>query len=555
MAVDVRDLQRRWGELSNERESWMGHWKEISDVLLPRSGRFFLSDRNKGGQRHNTIYDSTGTRALRTLAAGMMSGMTSPARPWFRLTTPDPELNMRTPVKIWLADVSRLMLMVFAKSNTYRALHSTYEELGAFGTSAKVVLPDFKNVIHHYSLTAGEYAIATDYQGNVNTLYRQFEKTVAEVVAQFGYDNCSSTVQQLFNNKSLGSWIALCHAIEPRSDRDPRKRDNKNMAWRSVYYEVGQNDGKVLRESGFENFPGLCSRWATAGGDVYGNGPGMEVLGDIKQLQHEQLRKAQGIDYMTKPPLQAPLNMKDQESDFLPGGISYYDANTASAGVRAAFQVQIDLSHLREDIQDVRERIRSGFYADLFLMLSNIDHTGMTATEVAERHEEKLLMLGPTVERLHNEELGPLVEGTFAEIVKAGLLPPPPEDLHGVDLNVEYISVLAQAQRAVGTNSVDRFVGNLGAIAALKPEVLDKFDADEWADVYSDMLGVEPTLIVSDDKVALIRKQRAAAAQQAQQAAMANSAADTANKLANSPTAGNNMLTDVAGAVATASQL
>lgn len=555
MGVDVRDLQQRWFELDNERASWMPHWQEISQVLLPRSGRFFTSDRNKGERRHNDIYDSTGTRALRTLAAGMMSGMTSPARPWFRLTTPDPELNMRTPVKIWLADVTRLMLMVFAKSNTYRALHSTYEELGAFGTSAKVVLPDFDSVIHHYSLTAGEYAIATDYKGTVNTLYRQFEKTVAEVVAQFGLANCSATVQQLHNNKSYGAWIKLCHAIEPRADRDPRKRDNRNMAWRSVYFEVGQSDRKVLRESGFETFPGLCSRWATAGGDVYGNGPGMEVLGDIKQLQHEQLRKAQGIDYMTKPPLQAPLGMKDQESDFLPGGISYFDATTASAGVRAAFQVQIDLQHLVADIQDVRERIKGGFYADLFLMLSNIDHTGMTATEVAERHEEKLLMLGPTVERLHNEELGPLVEGTFAEIVKAGLLPPPPEDLHGVDLNVEYISVLAQAQRAVGTNSVDRFVGNLGAIAALKPDVLDKFDADEWADVYSDMLGVEPTLIVSDDKVAFIRKQRAQAQAQAQQAALANSAADTANKLGNTPTTGNNMLTDVAGAVATASQI
>lgn len=142
-------LLSRWGQLRNERESWMAHWKEISDYLLPRSGRFFVDDRNRGDKRHNNIYDSTGTRALRVLAAGMMAGMTSPARPWFRLTTSDPQLDESAAVKAWLADVTRLMQMVFAKSNTYRALHSMYEELGAFGTAGTIVLADFNSVIHH----------------------------------------------------------------------------------------------------------------------------------------------------------------------------------------------------------------------------------------------------------------------------------------------------------------------------------------------------------------------------------------------------------------------
>lgn len=553
--ADTRNYDERWEELKNERESWMGHWSDISRFLLPRSGRFFVTDRNKGESRHNNIIDSTGTRALRVLAAGMMSGMTSPARPWFRLATPDPELNMNTPVKMWLSDVSRLMGMVFAKSNTYRALHTTYEELGAFGTGAKIVLSDFSSVIHHYPLTAGEYAIATDYKGNVNTLYREFEKTVAELVAEFGLSNCSAEVQQLYRNNQLGSWIKVRQAIEPRSDRDPRKRDNRNMAWKSVYYEAGRSSQKVLRESGFDQFPALVSRWATSGGDIYGNSPGMEALGDIRQLQHEQMRKGQAIDFKTKPPLQVPVSMKNEDQDWLPGGVSYYDASSPTAGVRSAFEVNLDLSHLLNDIQDVRERIRGSFFADLFLMLSNIDHTGMTATEVAERHEEKLLMLGPTVERLHNEELNPLIEVTFAHMARAGILPPPPVELQGVDLQVEFISVLAQAQRAVGTNSIDRFVGNLGAIAAIKPDVLDKFNSDEWADVYSDMLGVDPSLILADDKVALIRQNRAQQQAMAQQAAMANSAADTAQKLGNTPTSSDSALTDIASAVATANQL
>ena len=538
-------LLSRWGQLKNERESWMSHWKEISDYLLPRSGRFFVDDRNRGEKKHNSIYDSTGTRALRVLAAGMMAGMTSPARPWFRLTTSDPQLDESAAVKAWLADVTRLMQMVFAKSNTYRALHSMYEELGAFGTASTIVLADYTSVIHHYPLTTGEFAMAADHRGQVNTLFREFQMTVAQVVREFGRSNCSPTVQTLFDRGALEQWVTVMQAIEPRADRDLTKRDDRNMAWKSVYFEKAGNEDQILRESGFKEFPALCPRWATSGGDIYGNSPAMEALGDIKQLQHEQLRKAQGIDYKTKPPLQAPTSLKSRDVDTLPGGISFVDAAAPNGGIRSAFDVNIDLSHLLADIQDVRERIKGSFYADLFLMLTNGTNPQMTATEVAERHEEKLLMLGPVLERMHNEILDPLIEMTFSRMVEAGIVPPPPDELQGMELNVEFVSTLAQAQRAIATNSVDRFVGNLGAVAGIKPEVLDKFDADRWADAYADMLGIDPELIVPGEQVALIRKQRAEAAQAQQQAALLNQGADTAQKLGSVDTSKQSALTDV----------
>ena len=538
-------LLSRWGQLRNERESWMAHWKEISDYLLPRSGRFFVDDRNRGDKRHNNIYDSTGTRALRVLAAGMMAGMTSPARPWFRLTTSDPQLDESAAVKAWLADVTRLMQMVFAKSNTYRALHSMYEELGAFGTASTIVLADYTSVIHHYPLTTGEFAMAADHRGQINTLYREFQMTVAQVVREFGRSNCSPTVQTLFDRGALEQWVTVMQAIEPRVDRDLTKRDDRNMAWKSIYFEQGGNEDQILRESGFKEFPALCPRWATSGGDIYGNSPAMEALGDIKQLQHEQLRKAQGIDYKTKPPLQAPTSLKSRDVDTLPGGISFVDAAAPNGGIRSAFEVNIDLSHLLADIQDVRERIKGSFYADLFLMLANGTNPQMTATEVAERHEEKLLMLGPVLERMHNEILDPLIEMTFSRMVEAGIVPPPPDELQGMELNVEFVSMLAQAQRAIATNSVDRFVGNLGAVAGIKPEVLDKFDADRWADAYADILGIDPELIVPGEQVALIRKQRAEAAQAQQQAALLNQGADTAQKLGSVDTSKQSALTDV----------
>ena len=536
-------LMSRWGQLKSERASWWSHWQEVSNYLLARNGRYFSSDRNKGGRRHNNIYDNTGTRALRTLGAGMMAGATSPARPWFRLGTADPELNNHPPVKMWLDDVTRRMMLVFQRSNTYRALHGIYEELGAFGTAASIVLPDYDNVVHHYPVTTGEYAIATDWRGNVCTLYREFEKTVSEVVKEFGYDNCSRGVRSMYDNGNLDGWVQIVHAIEPRADRDIRKKDAANMPWGSYYFEPGGDGDKCLRRSGFSRFPAVVPRWGVVGGDIYGSSPGMEALGDIKQLQHEQLRKAQGIDFMTKPPLQAPTSMKNRDVEMLPGGITFVDG--AGGGIKTAFDVNLNLEHLLVDIQDVRGRIQGSFYADLFLMLANATDTRMTATEVAERHEEKLLMLGPVLERLHNELLNPLIDVTFDRMVAAGIVPPAPGQLSGMDLSVEFVSMLAQAQRAIGTNGVDRFVGSLANVAGLRPEVLDKFDHDHWANSYSDMLGIDPRLVLPDDQVAALRAARdqAQAAQQQQQAMQEQSV--TARNLAAAPTGEQNALTDI----------
>ena len=536
MKTKRADLLTRWGHLRAERATWWSHWQEITTYLLPRNGRYFEQDRNKGHRRHNSIYDNTGTRALRTLGAGMMAGATSPARPWFRLGTADPDLNRYAPVKLWLNDVTERMQLVFQKSNTYRTLHGVYEELGAFGTAGSIVLADPKTAIHHYPVTIGEYAIATDYQGRVNTLYREFQKTVGETVREFGYKKCSTSVKNLFDRGSLDQWITIIHAIEPRDDRerDFKKKDNINMAYKSCYFEQGGDGEDVLRESGYREFPAVVPRWGVAGGDIYGNSPGMEALGDIKQLQHEQLRKAQGIDYQTKPPLQVPSYMKNRDVDSLPGGVTFIEGQQGK--IETAFNVNLNLNHLLADIQDVRQRINGSFYADLFLMLANATDTRMTATEVAERHEEKLLMLGPVLERLHNELLDPLIDNTFNRMIEADLIPPAPEELQGMELSVEFVSMLAQAQRAIGTNSVDRYVNSMGMVAQMKPDVLDKFDSDAWADGYADMLGVDPKLIVGGERVARIRQERAAAQQAMAQQEQANQAVENATKLNNSKT-------------------
>jgi Bacteriophage head to tail connecting protein len=549
----------RRGALTTERATWLPQYREISSFMMPRTGRFLLTDQNKGDKRYNNIIDSTGTRAVRVLSAGLMSGMTSPARPWFRLSTGDTGLMEYGPVKLWLNDVTEKMRTMFNRSNTYRSLHTLYEELALYGTAASIVLDDFEDVLRHYPSTCGEYMIATNSRGEVDTLYREFQMTVVQLVNEFGRDKVSRNVLDMYSSgRNLDAWVPVMHIIEPRVARDMNSKLAKDMAWTSNYMELqpsNQNSpatGMFLRESGFKRFPALCPRWHATGGDIYGNSPAMEALGDVKQLQHGQMRKSQAIDYKVKPPLQIPSSMKNMPLSTLPGGTMYVDDAGPHTGIRTAFDVQLDISGQLEDIRDVRQRINSTFYVDMFLMLAQQDQgQPITAREVAEKHEEKLLMLGPVLERLHNELLKPYIDIAFDRMLLAGIVPPPPKELHGAELNVDFVSMLAQAQRAIGVDSVDRLVNTVGTLATFQRNsgmaatALDNLDTDQTIDEYADMLGVNPNLIVAKDKVAIIRQDRAQAAAQAQKAAAAQQAADTAAKLGTVATPNGNAASDI----------
>lgn len=539
MADSIRkQCGKRWEALKAERSSWMPHWQEISEVLIPRAGRFLVTDNNRGDKRHRAILDNSGTRALRTLSGGMMAGMTSPARPWFRLTTKDPQLDESYEVKKWMSKVTSLMQMVFNQSNTYRALQMAYEELGAFGTSATIVLDDYDSIIHCMPLTIGEFALATDSRGNVNTCYRNFRMTVAALVQEFGYENCSPQTKRLYDRGNYDEWIEVVNAIEPRNHRDLYRRDAKNMPYRSVYFEAGGKGDKLLRESGFRQFPVLAARWNVTGGDIYGTGPGMEALGDLKQLQQEQFYKSKGIAQQADPAVVASADMRNQEANLVPGGVMWADNIGQVQAVRRAYEVDFNLSYLVQDIQDVRQRINEAFYKDIFLMITGMPTTARaTATEIAERHEEKMLMLGPVLERLNAEMNDRLIAMTFDRMAQVGMLPPIPQELQNVDLNVEFVSILAQAQRAVMTNAVDRFTQNLGTLVAIKPDLADKFNADYWADYYADVLGIDPQLIVPGKEVAIIRQQRAQQQQQMMQMEQAQQAASVAKDLASAQAA------------------
>ena len=520
--------RRRAEELKTVRTPWEGCWTSLGEFIEPT--RLKLTNKTEGFTSRAKIIDSTGTFAHRTLASGMHSGITSPARPWFRLATFDPELRDFAPVKEYLATVENKMREVFQASNVYNAFHTGYGDLGQFGQSVGILAGDDDKVVRMQQLVHGQFWIARDENGRATTLYRRFKWSVQKIVARFTYEKCSQRIQHAFDQARYGELHDIWHAIEPRMVRNPSLIDKKNMPFLSNYWEDMATEARLLEESGFRGNPIIAPGWEISGDDNYSLSPGQIALGDIKMLQIEQTRKLEAIDKQVRPPMTGPTSMRNNPSSLLPGSITYTDDPTGK-GYRAAIEVNLNLANLREDIQDVRERINQSFYADLFLMLANMEGIQPRNNfEIAERKEEKLLALGPVLENIYGGQLEPVIDRTFEEMNRRVLLPPPPKELEGSELKIEYISILAQAQKAVATGAIERGYAFAGQLAAVKPDVLDKLDADEAIDTYFDYLGVPPQLVVPDDEVLKVRQARLKQQQAAQAAEMAATVAPAMNE-------------------------
>ncbi len=545
-------LQKQQAQLTNDRSSFDPHWRELSDFINPRGSRFLVTDVNRDDRRNTKIVDPTATLAARTLSSGMMSGITSPARPWFKLATPDPDMMDYGPVKLWLEVVQRRMNEVFNKSNIYQSLPLLYASLGNYSTGAMAVLEDDSDVIRTMMFPIGSYYMANSARGSVDTCFRKFSMTVRQLVMEFGLNNVSDSVKGMWDSGNYESWIEVIHAVYPNIDRDTAKLNSKNKPVKSVYYEVGGDSDKLLRESGFDEFPIMAPRWEVNGEDVYGSScPGMIALGQVKALQLEQKRKSQLIDKATNPPMVGPSSLRNQRVSLLPGDITYIDQVTGQEGFKPAYLVNPNTADLLADIQDTRQIINSAYFVDLFMMLQNINTRSMPVEAVIEMKEEKLLMLGPVLERLNDECLNPLIDRTFSIMARKNLLPPPPDVLQGMPLRIEYISVMAQAQKSIGLSSLSSTVGFIGQLAQAKPEALDKLNVDQAIDAFAEMSGVSPTVIVPQEQVEQIREQRAQQQQQQQMVAMGMAAAQGAKTLSEAQTADPSVLTALSNAAGT----
>lgn len=544
-----QQLNKQLSQLKAERLSFEPHWRELSDFTRPRSTRFTASEVNRGDRRNSKIIDPAAVMAARTLSSGMMSGITSPARPWFRLETPDRDLMDYGPVKLWLETVEQRMNEVFNRSNLYQSLPLMYEDLGTFATGAMAVVADPQRVIRTVPFPTGSFYIANGADLSVDTAVREFSMTVRQVITEFGTDAVSDTVKSQWNSGQYGQWVNVVHAVYPNLDRQTGKLEAKHKAYKSVYYEATSTDDKLLRESGYDEFPIMAPRWEVNGEDVYGSScPGMVALGSVKALQLLQRRKAQMIDKITNPPLQAPASIKSQRISTIPGGINYLPMADVNNQIKPLFQIPANGTNgLLEDIQDTRQIIDHAYFVDLFRMMQTVNTRSMPVEAVAEMREEKLLMLGPVLQRLDSELLDKLINRTFSVMAENNLLPVPPDEMQGMQLKVEYISVMAQAQKAIGVSSIERFIGFTSGIGQFKPDALDKINVDETIDAYAASIGVPPSVVATNEQVAQIRENRAQQQAMAQQMQMAQAAVGGAQALGNTPMDDNSALAALAG--------
>jgi hypothetical protein len=519
-----RRYERRKEALKAIRQPWEAQWMELAQFTAPTRYRA-TQTQNEGTRPKSRIVDSTGSFALRTLASGMHSGITSPARPWFRLTTFDPEMRDFAPVRQYLSDVENIMREVFQGSNIYNAFHYGYGDLGLFGQSCGILVEDEHRMMRIIQLQHGGFWLARDHRGIATTLCREFSWSVERIVARFGYDKCSLQVRQCYDRGDYDERFTINHMIEPRHDRQPGKIDKRNKPWASCYWEEGAralgDRDKMLEESGFDENPIIAPPWELVAEDHYANSPGMDALPDVKALQIMESRSQEAVDKMVRPPMTGPVSMKNDGASLLPGAVNYVDDPTGK-GFRAAIEVRASVAEMEGKAEKKRQMIERAYYADLFLMLSNMEGIQpRNQFEIAERKEEKLLALGPVLENIYGGQLAPTIDRAFAMLARANRLPPPPQEVQGQNLKIEYISMLAQAQKAVSTGAIDRTMLFATSLAAVNPTVLDKVDLDEAIDQYSDAVGVAPSIIVSDDKVKAMRQARQAAEQKAAQAEQA----------------------------------
>lgn len=497
---------RMYDELSRESASWRSVWKELGAYLAPTRG-FFDGEQPNRGQKidHRKLIDSDPLLAVEVLCAGMISGLTSPSRSWFELEISPAAARQLPGAKEWTHAVKKRLEEAFASSNIYAALHGFYQEIAVFGTAAMLLEEDLQDVLRCRLFTAGEYVLGADGDGRINSFGREFFLTAGQMADKFGLSHLPVAVSQAVKEGCQNTWHKVRHLIVPNPRHNARYKDSLHMPYRSVYFTP---QGHVLKEGGYWEFPVIAARWEVKNtSDVYGKGPGWKCLGDVKMLQKMQKTKLVALDKNTNPPMMVSSGVQG-EVNLLPGGLTRY-SGTTDAAVKPAYQVQVDLAALENSIEKVKNTIKSQFFADVFVMLSAQNYSNMTAAEVAERHQEKLLVLGPVLERLKNELLDPLVERSYGILLRRGALPNPPQSVQGLEIGVSYVSMIAQAQKAAGMAAVSQAMAYAGSLAQAKPEVLDRVDFDSALEQGLEMLGVPPGILRTREQTQALRQARA----------------------------------------------
>lgn len=502
----------QWTTMRDDRLPWWNIWRDLADFYLPKRYVWLLSDkeRKRSNFTNPAIIDGTGTQAARILAAGLMNGIASPSRPWFKLKFKDWTDDLDYDARIWLDECERRLRYALGASNFYNTLAVYFLDLSVFGTAAFSIFEDPDKVFHFQNHALGEFYVEVDGRGKVCSFAREFTLNIYQQITEFGEENCSQSVKEAWNEKGsrLRELHTIRHLVEPNYD-DGSNVVAKSFAWRELYWDLTDSDPlpgnkhRLLRARGYNEMPTVVTRWEVSANDAYGTSPGMDALGDVKQLQHESRRKAQGVDKMVSPPMLADIQLQNQPLALLPNGITYVPRLDANSGARPAYQVTLPLGEVTADINQIQQRISNIFYNFLFNKVMNLA-TVRSAREIDSIESERLVLLGAVLERFENEGLDPTLERCFSIMMRRKLLPPPPPSVaqRGAEIEVEYVSILAAAQSAAGTASTERFLQLAGSISSVWPEVREVPEIVDLAIDYARDIGVPAKNIRSKKAIA-----------------------------------------------------
>lgn len=519
-----KQIKIRLGELREKRMNWESFWQDLMKYCIPRKAKVNTT-RVPGTKLYDDVYDSTAVTSSQVLAAGLHGYLTNPSSKWFSLQTQDKFLMKDQDVKIYFKQAEDKIFDVLNSSNFNQMIFETYHESGVVGTATLYEEEDETDVVRFYSRPVREIFIDEDAQGRVNTVYREFELTAIQAYDKWG-DDCSDKVKKDIKNKKYGRKYTFLHAVEPRDQRDASKKDNKNMPFRSVYMNLSEE--KILSEKGYFEFPYFVVRFNKLSDETYGYSPAMTVWSDIRMINRMSKTIIRSAQKIVDPPIILPhdgflLPIKTQ-----PNGINYRTSGSGDDKIEP-LQTSANIPVGMEMEQQRRDVIKAAFFVDLFLMMQR-EKANMTATEVIQRVEERMLVLGPILGRLMSELLDPIIIRTFNILLRKGMLPPPPEALASRPYVIEYISPLAKAQKASDLKALTNTLQIIGEMAQVKPEVLDVINGDETVRQIADINGTNPKIINSPEVVQQIRQQRAEMQAKAQQMEMLRQGAEIAEK-------------------------
>ena len=491
-------IVKRFDYIKSRRDNWDTHYQELADYMLPRKADI-VKKRSRGEKRMELIYDGTALQSIDLMAAFLHGMLTSGAAPWFHLDIKDTDINRDDEVREWLQDTSMRMMRAFNQSNFETEVHETYIDLVVFGTSCMFIEMD-KGNLRFSTRHISEFYAQEDQFGMVNTVFRLYKMTAEQAVERFGIDNVSDYIKKKIE-KNPDEEVEILHAVMPRTERNVTKADNKNMPFMSVY--ICMQTKMIMSEGGFSELPYVVPRFLKATGEVMGRSPAMTALPDVKMLNLMSKTIIQAAQKMIDPPLLVPddgflLPIRTQ-----PGGLNFFRAGSRDTITPLTTGANIPIGLNMEEQR--RAAIRQAFYVDQILFSGS---PGMTATEVIQRQEERMRVIGPVLGRLMNEMLRPMIDRVFALMLRENMLATPPEILQGRDIDIEYVSPLAKAQKSNSLNNTMRALEILLPLAQSLP-VGDHLDPDGLVEHVTDALGVPKTTLRTSREVAETRKARA----------------------------------------------